>query len=372
MNTIISIRQNLYFKNTPQTTKPKSLQRPAFKGTLGKKVVQKIVNKEAITVTGVLAMLTGLIGLNKDKVIDVIGELINKIKSLQNENENLKKELGDVSILATRKEQDAMIEFAKETQRLRDNFSLDLQQKNTEIAQKDAKIAELQKYETMAKVKSIDELDIITPKQFIAVLDEAIEAMPKAKESAVNYLFTGEGQEEFLAQIERSNKILKARKEGITQLPEIATLYKERKTYIGFEPVFVAQEIIKQGLIENENGAKINHPKIRAQVLENMNAITKHMSTTEDLYAFNDKILIEVSEIHRNLYDNQKELLNDGWVFAEKKVSQDNGKIYYSFKRDSEKFDIYLTDLAYRDFGFARITKADGTTLTCANENYWK
>lgn len=46
--------------------------------------------------------------------------------------------------------------------------------------------------------------------------------------------------------------------------------------------------------------------------------------------------------------------------------------MYYSFIRDDERFDIYLTDLAYKNFGFASITKADGSVLTCANENYWE
>ena len=289
MNSITSIKPNPSF-NIPKTTSSKIPQSPTFKGTLGKKVVQKIVNKEALTITGVLAMLAGFIGLNKEKVADVIEELINKIKGLQSENEDLKEELGNVNVLAHQKEQDAMAEFAKETQRLRESFSIDLQKKNAEIAQKDAKIAELQKYEAMAKVKSVDELDIVSPEQFIELLKEAKEAMPKAKESAVTYLFTGQGQEEFLAQIERNNKILKAKKDGITKIPELDKAYNEAKTFVGFEPVYIAQKIITSALRENEKATQINYPAIKAQVLKNMNAILEPMMIKGFGYETNDPL----------------------------------------------------------------------------------
>ena len=74
----------------------------------------------------------------------------------------------------------------------------------------------------MAKVKSIEELDVIMPKTAILTAQEEMkEHSEEARESMLNYLLTGKGQEAVLAQTERNNILMKAMQDGITQLPEV-------------------------------------------------------------------------------------------------------------------------------------------------------
>lgn len=371
MNTITSVKPYVGLKNTPQTTTPQTPQQPAFKGQLGKEVVKKVMNKEAVTVASVLAMMAGLIGFNKEKVSDVIEEFLNKIRGLQSEKDDLSKQLEQTRADASKKVEDAREIAVDNERRLIESYNTALKDKDNIINQKDAKIAELEKYQALAYVKSVNDLDIITPEQFLEILNEAKVAQPKAEASLLNYLFNGNGQEEFLAQMERSNKILKARQDKILDIPEMNKAFEDCKLGIGYDPYHVAQGMIKKVLVNNDIGARINYPPIRRQILLNADAITKPMINPTYYYHSNDKILEDVAEFYQKFEINKKELMNQGWTLEGKAINENNGFPYLSFSKNGEKMDIYLSDVAYHNFGFARITKADGTVLDYTNNNYW-
>ena len=161
MNTITSVKPYVGLKNTPQTTTPQTPQQPAFKGQLGKEVVKKVMNKEAVTVASVLAMMAGFIGLNKEKVSDVTEEFLNKIRGLQSEKDDLSKQLEQTRVDASKKVEDAREIAADNERRLKESYNTALKDKDNIINQKNAKIAELEKYQALAYVKSVNDLDII-------------------------------------------------------------------------------------------------------------------------------------------------------------------------------------------------------------------
>lgn len=347
----------------------------AFRGITGDKAVEIVLkNKDKVVEKGVIASLLvlvgSIIGLNKEKVSDVFETFANKIKGLSTEKESLELRNADLLSQLERANRDRLT-IERNANRLVQEKNAVIAEKNAEIQSKDNKIAQLQKYEALGKVKSVEELDIVTPEQFLTLLKEGMEAMPKARESVLNYLFTGQGQEEFLAQMERSNKILKARIDGITEMPEMQEAYKKSCTYLGLEPIYVAQEMMAYVLKQNEKGAQVNYPPVRAQLLENMNALIEPLKTKNQRYKANEAVLNEVVDFYKNLDSNMKELLLQGWNFKERKINDMNGAVYCTFTNNNKTFDIYLNDLAYHNFGFGRVTDAEGRVSTGAHKEYW-
>ncbi len=382
MNTINPVRPYVTMKNNPQTpnTQPTQPQTPAFKGVIGDKVVKQIAAKEAVTVAGIVGLAAGMIGLSKDKVSDIVESFVNRIKGLQTENENLTQQIQQEKTRAAQEkaraaqEKEALMkDFEQEKQQMQSGITHALVEKDLEVKEKDAKIAELQKYEAMAKVKSVEELDVVTPQQFVELLKEAEEANPKAEQSLLNYLFNGNGQEEFLEQIERSNKVLKARKDGITQIPEMEMAYENAGVYIGYDPAIVAQRMMERALMNSEQGVQVNYPPVRRQILENANAIILPMMDKCFHYNnSNEKILSDVSEFNNAIASNKAELIKKGWIFEQRNVNS-KGRPYYTFVNDKkEKYDIYITDLASHSFGFGRTTYADGSVDAWTTNGYWE
>ena len=224
----------------------------------------------------------------------------------------------------------------------------------------------------MAKVKSINELDIISPEQFVELLKEAKEAQPKAEESLLNYLFNGNGQEEFLAQMERSNKILKARSAGITEIPEMQEAFESSKMTIGYDSACVAQKMMEKVLKCNEKGAQVGYAPIRKQLQENADAIINPMMNKGWNNTPNEAILKGVSEFYKKLAYQKEVLMKERNLRFEQRNVNSKNIPYYSFVNDkNEKFDIYLNDLVSGALGYGRWTFSDGFVEPWTKNGYW-
>ena len=361
MNTINTIRPYVSLKNTsqPTNTSTPTAQAPAFKGALGDTVVKKIANKEALKATGIVAMAAGLIGLSKDKVNDIVESLVNRIYGLQNKNEELNLEIKKTKERATQKEAEMLSEFAQKESNMRNWYDEALKKKDDAINVRDKQIAELQKYQAMGNVKSVDEIGIVTPKQFLEVLNEAKEAELEADKSLLTYLFTGKGQENFLAQLERNNTLYKARRDGIYNIPEIKeAAEKSGLRNIGTHPINYIINSTQEVLIRFEEGAQIAYPPIMQQIYENANAlivtVKKQPNEGNDLA----RVLRQTKDFFKNLAYNRSRLEQQGYRFEGR--GEHNNLPYYSFKNDDLKRDYYLRDLANGRFDSYRETKADG------------
>ena len=375
MNTITSVKPYVGLKNTPQTTSPQTPQQPAFKGQLGKEVVKKVMNKEAVTVASVLAMMAGLIGLNKEKVSDVIEEFLNKIRGLQSEKDDLSKQLEQTRADASKKVEDAREIAADNERRLIESYNTALKDKDNIINQKDAKIAELENYQALVYLRPVSELDIVTTEDFVATLKEAQEAMPKVEKSMIEFLFNGTGQEEIMTQLERNNKILKAKQDGITKIPEMRKTYESSKTYIGLDPYMVFQYMMKRALLHDEKACEqLNYPPIMRQVLMNADALSQPLKMKKDNYyrKTNAAILTELPNSCFKLKENKNKLIKEGWKF-ESRETHTNGRPYYRFSKDDTKMDIYIDDLAAGNRCYGRTINADGKISQClAGKEYWE
>lgn len=374
MNTITSVKPYVGLKNTPQTTTPQTPQQPAFKGPLGKEVVKKVMNKEAVTVASVLAMMAGLIGFNKEKVSDVIEEFLNKIRGLQSEKDDLSKQLEQTRADASKKVEDAREIAVDNERRLIESYNTALKDKDNIINQKDAKIAELEKYQALAYLRPVSELDIVTTEDFVATLKEAQEAMPKVEKSMIEFLFNGTGQEEIMTQLERNNKILKAKQDGITKIPEMQKTYESSKTYIGLDPYMVFQYMMKRALLHDEKACEqLNYPPIMRQVLMNADALSQPLMKKNNYYReTNGGILMELTNSSFKLQENKNKLIKQGWELEGREMHA-NGRPYYRFTKDGVKMDIYVEDMAAGNFGYCRTIDARGNVSHgLVLKEYWE
>ena len=374
MNTITSVKPYVGLKNTPQTTTPQTPQQPAFKGQLGKEVVKKVMNKEAVTVASVLAMMAGIIGLNKEKVSDVTEEFLNKIRGLQSEKDDLSKQLEQTRADASKKVEDVKEKAVDNERRLIESYNTALKDKDNIINQKDAKIAELENYQALAYLRPVSELDIVTTEDFVATLKEAQEAMPKVEKSMVEFLFNGTGQEEIMTQLERNNKILKAKQDGITKIPEMQKTYESSKTYIGLDPYMVFQYMMKRALLHDEKACEqLNYPPIMRQVLMNADALSQPLMKKNNYYReTNGGILTELTNSSFKLQENKNKLIKQGWELEGREMHA-NGRPYYRFTKDGVKMDIYVEDMAAGNFGYSRTIDASGNVSHClVQKEYWE
>lgn len=378
MNTINPVRPYMTMKNDPQSpvTQPTQPQAPAFKGVIGQKVVQDITAKKAVTAAGILAMVGGMIGLSKEKVSDVMEELVGTVKGLMGKNEELEKQNLELkkTLINTKSEKDLLQRQVNYNEDVITTYTNEIAQKNDIITEKDAKIAELQKYEAMAKVKSVEEIDTILPEQFLELLQEAKDAEPEAEASLLNYMLNGVGQEKFLEQLERSNKILKAREDRITNIQEMQEAYENLKLPLGYSSVNVVQTLAEHVLKNNEQGAMVNYPPVKKVIIDNLEALTQPMKKDDYYYKSTAEIIKQVEDYYANLELNKSAILKEGYQFVGRKVNK-NGRPYYSFyhNQENKKYDIYLGDLACNppSRGNARTTTADGTVYTNAGDGYW-
>ena len=177
---------------------------------------------------------------------------------------------------------------------------------------------------------------------------------------------------EFLAQMERNNRLLKAKNAKITNIPEIKKACDSVKIYIGLDPVTVAQEMMKKVLKYSEQGSQIDYSPIRTQVLINADALIKPMAVEGYSYRHNNAIISEVAEFFTCLSQQKDRLIKQGFIFEQRSVNSNN-RPYYTFSNDKrEKYDIYIDDLAYGSFGYVRRTLPDGTVHSYAKDGYWE
>ena len=150
--------------------------------------------------------------------------------------------------------------------------------------------------------------------------------------------------------------------------------YSKLNFAIGYDSVYVAQNMMKNALINDLKGTYVNYPPIKKQIIENANAIINPMKTERkypDLS--NEEVLNTVSEFHEKLASQKEKLMKEkGLRFEQKNINSKN-RPYYSFvNNENEKFDIYLEDLARGDLGFGRWTYADGSVDSWTKNGYWE
>lgn len=360
MNSINAVRPYTTLKIEPTQTQPLTTESaPAFKGKIGDKFLKEVeAGKIEPSVNTIFSKIKSTFGISTDKTKDVMESFLNEIQKLTSENKRLEK---NMSIIAK-----SINEYGTRAEKrlvdMRKGFSDLLEQKNAELKAKDTKIAELTKYKAMAHVKSIEELNDVLPEEFLEIIKEAKNSEIKAQDSLLNFLFKGEGQEEFLAQMERDGKIRKAISNGILEVPGMNEAYNKSGMILGRGlPIDVAQRMVEDALIRSEEGSKILYKPIENVVVKNMDAILKPMERTDSFHnKTSEDVLNEVKEFFIDLQKNKAKFESAGRVFEGR--GEIDGRPYYTFSNENgEKIDILLRDLRNGSLGLTRITTADGT-----------
>ena len=272
----------------------------AFRGNLGDKFVKEIVNGSYVTPERVLEEVKGTFGISKDKLKDVFESFINRIRNMSEEKVNLRKQLHEAErkILRFPKEKEQAVENTREE--MRKSYESFVAAKNNEVSAKDKELQEArsiaEKFKPAYSVKSIEEIGIVMPDKAIEVINEMAAKRKAACSSMLEYLFTGKGQEEALAQIERNNILFKARKDGIFNIKDVDEVYSKnlKKGVRSMYDFDYTIELISHALEESSKGNYILSPVIKAQIKKNAMALLSPMANTKaDKYANNSLVRIE-------------------------------------------------------------------------------
>ena len=253
-----------------------------------------------------------LFGIKTEAVQDVFESMSRTISELVRDNKTVVQRL--------RAAEDKIADAPKQTRqavteaenKLVDSYRKIIEVKNSQIADRDRQIKELEKYKSSMYVKSIDEIGAVMPETILETIKAMGEHKIAARKSMFDYLMTGKGQEEALAQIERSNILTKAHMDGMFEIPDLKEAVK--KAYYG-EPLFFVENLIKNSLLGTEKSEYLNSKSIRNQVKTNAIAIAspfanERYSNTNlaNLPSRIDKILDEVLEVRTSLANGMKQL----------------------------------------------------------------
>lgn len=307
---------------------------PAFTGAIGDKFVREMMNGNNVSSKQILEAVKGTFGLKTEKVEDVLEALLNRISTLSAETKYRAQQLQDNTVAARKEIETVKREAQDEINQVREWNRTTLRAKDKELAAKDEEVKAAKefaaKYEPMAKVKSINEIGTIMPDEALKLLDEISQKKVKSLDSMVEYLMTGKGQEEALAQINRCAVMEKAYYDGITQIPEVAeklnALNQNEGLYPGSRWSFT-MGMIRRGLQWDSRGSYLASPAIREQVKANAMGILTPMcnnryhntsvkATADEL----DEIFNEAADVQKKLSLGKKKFKNR---YPDKEVTEE-------------------------------------------------
>lgn len=256
-----------------------------FTGNLGDKFVNQILNGSTVKPNDVIKEMKGTFGIKTDKAEDIMESFIGKVKQLFNDKNSLTMKVNEqerkINAFPNEKRDAVWDAEAK----VRESFQNVIKSKNEEVAAKDKELADmkskLEKYQQVVKVKSVEEIDTIMPDKAIELIDEMIKNKIPSRKSMADFLLNGKGQEDALAQIERNNMVMKAHRDGITEIPEVKAKIDNdmRNSGIWFNnDSYYTLNMIEDALKGCSKGGYLKSPVIKKQVKENAMAILTPMA----------------------------------------------------------------------------------------------
>lgn len=267
-----NFKNNAVKQNNPQV---------AFQGARGDKIVYDILRGVDVQPKDIMKEVKGTFGIKTDSLMDVLESFVDKIRALNGEKGSLAAKLTDAQNEIA-KFPDKQMNLQMETERqMREGFQSVLAAKDKEVAAAKAEAKEAKefaaKYEPAVKIKSVDEIDTIMPEEALKVFDEMIEHKVAARKSMFDYLFTGKGQEEALAQLDRSAMMGKAMRDGFFNIDDfssaIDTKARANGLYFWGRGTDSVLALIKSALTGDLKGEYIASPVVRETVKNNAMAL---------------------------------------------------------------------------------------------------
>lgn len=286
-----------------------------FQGALGDKFVRDIALMADVDTNAIMKEIKGTFGPKTEKVQDVIESFVDALRKMTLQGKKLEGDLRQANEKISQfpnEKNNAVFEAEK---RLRTSFMETLNAKNKEIEAAKAETKEaqdlLEKYKPVVNVKSVEEIGTVMPDKVLEVLNEMVEHKAAANKSMFEFLMTGKGQEEALAQIERNNILQKARKDGILNISEVGEasnkISREHSLFTGYSESNFTVNLIEKALMSDAKGEYLASKVVKDQVKKNAMAILAPMADERyyntGLGAIEknlDKILDDVVKFHKN------------------------------------------------------------------------
>ncbi|MBP3925099.1 hypothetical protein J6E39_07660 [bacterium] len=334
-----------YSRNNNQPSK-----QVGFTGVRGDEVVRKIVSGADVRPDELVKEMKGTFGIKKDVAEDIMESLIGKIKGLFDSNLALQKKgiEGDNTIRTLLNESsDAknQVSFLEGKIKAQDAT---IASKNEALAAKDKELtalkADFKKYEPAMKIKSLDEIGAVTLEDAFKVMDDMVAHKNAAMESMHEFLMTGKGQEEALAQIERHNILLNAEQDGLGKGKDFIAKKEEIAnngiSTNGYSSLWFAKEMVSEAIASSPKSANYNSKAIAEQVKDNAMAILTPL--TKDKGISSDQIAKNIEEVIQDSKDNQF-YLKKGIEYLKKQNSDSDldfvmKEVPYDFRSSTAQF----------------------------------
>ena len=252
--------------------------------------VQQIKDGKFPDKDDLLSAMHGRMNYRSDAVESVVPVLLESAEKSAKEIRDLNIQLGQVNQDLEAEKQKVKNVEAKMAEDSR-IYTSRLSAKDKTLAEMSAKLAEqekrLKKYEYMYPVKSINELDTVLPEEAIQVLNDMIEHRSNAASSLVEYLRDGKGAVEFINQLNRFTKVLKAKDEGVWDDPQVQKVIREaekKQTLISEQnQVYFIRKMIENALKTCENPSFLYNATAREQVKKNALSLLALVSEDNNL-----------------------------------------------------------------------------------------
>ena len=315
-----AVSTNMYNNTNVQRTNKSNVQ---FTGVKGDQLLKQGVEK--LNVADVMKEVKGTFGLKAGSVEDIMESFIRHIQELTSRNSSLEKDLSSANRTIAefpQREQKAATEAAEEQIR---RYTQILENKDKQILAKEQELKEanavVEKYKPAFSVKPVEEVGVIMPEKAVEIIHEMGENRVAANKSMFEFLMTGKGQEDAMAQIERNNTLMKAHRDGIMDIPtvdkEYKKLSKEQFVYCSIDSNFTLN-LIETSLKSNSNGINLKSRAIKEQVKKNAMAVLTPMAderySNTGLKAIEsslDKTLDNVVKFHENVEKGLAKYKND-------------------------------------------------------------
>lgn len=335
----------------------------AFQGALGDKFVRDITLMADVDANKIMKELKGTFGPKTEKVQDVIESFVDALRKMTLRGKQLEGDLRQANEQISKfpKEKQEAVLKAETSMAKSCREAIDAKNKEMEALKAETKEAKeaLEKYKPVVDIKSVEEIGTVMPPKALETIKEIAEHKMEATKSMFNFLMTGQGQEEALAQIGRCTILQKAYKDGIFSIgsfkQEADKIFKENNIYGWNWSGGFALNIIKDALKSTPEGSYIASSAIKEQVRKNAMAILTPLA--DDLYSNTnlgsiekglEEIFVDTANFHKWYNLGIQKLINKHGKenVKIKRVDFDFNKSVVTIKEGDYTYDLTLQEVA--------------------------
>ena len=283
--------------------------KPAFKGAIGDSIVAGIEKGTEVNPSKIIEQVKGKFGLNGEKVKDVIESMLDKVKSLTETDKYLDRTIkeGEEKVQNLTEKKQNSIKQAEES--LENTFLNGFKRQEKQMAEKEAKIAELKEFSAGFdgfKIKSAEEVEGLMPDAAIETMKSMVETKDSAADSMLKFLFTGEQPTEAIDWLNKGTQLHKTYRDGVFDIPEVRLEWQKYgcKGAASNTPINNTIDLIETALKGNPKGSYILCSSFDKQITANALAIVEPLCKNKEDFGYAqrnlEKAIKESKDYHKN------------------------------------------------------------------------